>query len=267
LQNGPVLLTLTVQKLNKEGEIMYINSPFMPPKVRIDRKKYRDGIRMALEDIEQNTPQETRPLMSQKPITAISADDFELLRKFLDKRTLEPYLPQFIQDHHNINDLITEIKKFNALVEQSCLEDRASSLINNDTPLICNQSLFDKFSSIWDNAPAEDSFGKAKTLLDIYLGSNNCLEMFARENLRTTTLGRQHFAEIKQLKEKCNKNEIKAIYTLLGALGNITIKNPQGHLQAIIAVITHKLRESEEELERNSRSSRHSRSSLSFNRE
>ncbi len=243
---------------------MYANSHFMRPKGRIDRQNCRDRIRMALEGIELNTPQETRPLMSQKPITAISADDFELLRNFLDKQKLEPYLPQFIQDHHNINDLIAEIRKFNDSEKQSRLDARVSSLINKDTPLICNQSLFDEFSSAWDNAPAEDNFGKAKTLLDIYLGSNNCLEMFARENLRTTTWGRQHFAEIKQLKEKCNKNEIKAIYPLLGALGEISIKNPQGHLQAIIAVIIHKLRESEEELERNSRSSRHSCSSLSF---
>jgi Domain of unknown function (DUF5617) len=207
--------------------------------------------------------------MSQKPI---SDDDFGLLRNFLNKRKLEPYLPQFIQDHPNINDLITEIKKFNGIVERSCLEDRAESLINSvsDNPLIHNQPLYDKFSSTWDNAPAEDNFGKARALLDIYLGSNNSIEMFARENLRTETLGRQHFAEVKLLKEKCDKEEIKTIYPLLGALGGITIKNPQGHLQAIIDVITHKLREIEKEnnimIEQNLRSSRRSLSSLSFNR-
>ena len=250
---------------------MYLNSPSVPRKVQIAKQKCKDDIRTALENIAQSIKlrqsPENLPLMPQKPITPISIGDFELLRNFLNRPNLEPYLPQFIQNHSNINDLISEIKKFNTIMEQSRLEDRANSLMLsfNHTSLTYNHPLYDKFSSTWDNTPAKDNFGKAKALLDIYLGSNNRLEMFARENLCTKTLGRQHFVEVKQLKEKCNNQEIKGIFVLLGALTEITIKNPQGHLQAIIAVITHKLSESDKELELNSRSSRHSQPSLSFN--
>lgn len=212
---------------------------------QIQEEDLRDPIVTALRKIELANQQQEFSAQTQH---IISSADFELLCQFLHKPKLNPYLPQFILGHDNIQKLISDIKKLNA--SEKALQDHnaTSPLINAvaDKTLVSNQLLFDQFSSAWDKNLATTAFDKAKALLNLYLGSNNSLEMFVRENLRTEKFGRQHIPEVKQLKAQCNSQAIKDTHGLLAALSKITITNPQGHLQAIIAVIATKLYETEQ---------------------
>ncbi len=263
---------------------MYSNSPFLRRKGnhresiqnQFLRDRIKDSITTPLKDIKSK---KQSPISKEEIQKIISPEDFDLLCNFLDKPGLEPYLPQFINDHPDIANLISEIKKLNATIEkareefnahreEARLEEKAHSLIQdaNSNSLPYKQSLFDEFSSAWDAGVTErDNFDKAMALLGMYLGSNNPLTLFVRENFHTPTCGRQHFAAVKQLKENYDIPKTKSVTHLLGALGDIKIKNQQGHLQAIIAVIAHKLnKEAQDQIQQQPQNSRRSRSYSSF---
>ncbi len=242
---------------------MYQSSPFIPRKKQMDRDFLRDKIIIELRQIQLKN----QPMVSKQQIAdIISPEEFNLLRNFLDKPKLNVYLPQFIKNHLNINQLIADIKKINFVIEDAHREENAYSLIQaaSDESSTFNQSLVDEFSHAWDGTTAKTNFDKAKVLLDMYLGSGYSITMFLRENFRTETLGRQHFSNIKELRDKCDRQEIKNIYHLLSALGEIKIKNQQGHLQAIITVIIRKLNEEEQKQIGSEQGSRRGSSSLSF---
>jgi hypothetical protein len=242
---------------------MYQSSPFIPRKIQLNKDSLRDAMKEDLRRIQSKN----LPILSREQIAdIISPEEFNLLQTFLHNPKLNDYLSQYIQNYPDIKQLIADIKKINFAIEEAIHEEQADSLIKaaNSTRSIFNQSLFDMFSLAWDRTIVKANFDKAKVLLDMYLGSEWFNIMFFRENFRTETWGRQHFTDIKAIKSKCDNKEIKDIYHLLSALGNIKIKNPQGHLQAIITVIARKLNAEEQKQIETEQRSRRSGSSLSF---
>ncbi len=217
---------------------------------------YHSTILCRLIDIQKHSP---LMIISKENLNQSEQDLFNVLTTLLTLNGRKDFLPTLIQtlDANNQSIMLSHMQILQKRKRQVMAEARArnaklelSKFLENFS-LCYGVSLFNELSARW-NTNNGTFFEKAQILLDDYLSGP------------FNSLARHHCIAVAELKKQCETKTINTEEELILALTKIENRNPEGHLQATIAVLIAQYQKQQNELEE-TRVSRRSRSSLSFN--